>query len=440
MYRQEGARLARPARARARRDARRSADWQDTKRDTGGIDWKRPDGDAVHADGRRRAQRRGATSRTLPGAPDHRPRSPRCPPATTCGGRAPATTSGARRTAGHNLDLCAARLAPCRHGTNADADASSRAGTSSGTSTTASSCSTDGQRQDLHVATPRPRATRRAAAQNPNANGCQTQYGNGLTGYERVLRRPARRPSTGVARQLPDGGVRRRRVRHLRPDRQAGRPCCASLRDRPGPGAAGLVHGRRDDQGRRQRHLRRRTSRRARMTRRCLQRRLPRERSPPRSSCTNGWQLRRGRRRTRPAEHAYLHGDARPLRLRRHGQGESDRGDARRGPPASCSPTRTRTTATATSAPTTRRRRAPLDARPEPEQRHAEPRRRGVQGAGDAFSDVGAGHTDNYDATRARRPRRGCSKYGCLSFTVDRLAGAGDRAGGRGRATTWPAT
>ena len=63
-HRQEGARLARPARARAGR-RRVAAGWQDTKNDTHRIDWKRAGRHAVHA----RAARPSTTAR---------PTSPTC--------------------------------------------------------------------------------------------------------------------------------------------------------------------------------------------------------------------------------------------------------------------------------------------------------------------------------------------------------------------------
>jgi len=48
------------------------------------------------------------------------------------------------------------------------------------------------------------------------------------------------RPARGQRRHA---GLRGRLLRHLRPDRQAGRGAALRLRHRPGPGAAGLVHG-----------------------------------------------------------------------------------------------------------------------------------------------------------------------------------------------------
>ena len=63
----------------------------------------------------------------------------------------------------------------------------------------------------------------------------------------------------------------------------------------------------------------------------------------------------------------------------------------------------------------------PLDARPEPGSDTPNLDDAAFK-AGDSFSDSGAGHTDNYSDERRRR---WVLKYGCLSFTVDRLAGTG---------------
>ena len=150
-----------------------------------------------------------------------------------------------------------------------------------------------------------------------------------------------------------------------------------------------------------------------------VQRRLPRDRWPPRSAARPAGSTSPPAR-TRPAEHAYL------LEMRdrsgfdAHGQGESDRGDltfasgvllaytdedhgygnvGTDNPPA----------------------QTPLDSRPEPGSDTPNLDDAAFK-AGDAFSDGGAGHTDNYTDDE-RRPW--VLKYGCLAFTVDRLAGTG---------------
>ena len=60
----------------------------------------------------------------------------------------------------------------------------------------------------------------------------------------------------------------------------------------------------------------------------------------------------------------------------------------------------------------------PLDSRPEPGSETPNLDDAAFK-AGDAFSDGGAGHTDNY----TEGDGNWMLKYGCLSFTVDRLAG-----------------
>ena len=81
-------------------------------------------------------------------------------------------------------------------------------------------------------------------AGNPNQNGCQATYDNGITGTSGSYdgRLGGDRPQ---ARQDARHGVPRGLLRHLRPGR-LGRPGAAlQLRHRPRPGATGLVHRRR---------------------------------------------------------------------------------------------------------------------------------------------------------------------------------------------------
>ena len=146
----------------------------------------------------------------------------------------------------------------------------------------------------------------------------------------------------------------------------------------------------------------------------------------PPSAARTGWQYVAADQDS-PAEHAYL------LEMRdrsgfdAHGQGESDRGDLTFEPGVLLAYTDEDhgygNVGTADPPAQT-----PLDSRPEPGSETPNLDDAAFK-AGDAFSDGGAGHTDNY----TEGDGNWVLKYGCLSFSVDRLAGDGDRAGGRGR-------
>ena len=194
--RQEGARLARPARARAG-PARRPTTGRTPSATPAGSTGSAPDGTpyTLTGDGIHNGEAYVATAARPPDASTRRS----CPRAPTCGGRARATTSAARPTAGHNLDL-ALPGRPRGHA-EADADVQVALGHRVGLRLRLRARQ-HRQRQDLHVAMRRPRATRRRGDQNPNANGCQAKYGNGITGSSGsyAARHADRRPARG---QLP---------------------------------------------------------------------------------------------------------------------------------------------------------------------------------------------------------------------------------------------
>ena len=413
--RQEGARLARPARARARPDRRR-------ERLAGHQARHPPDRleaagrHAVHAHGRRRPQRRGVR-RHAARPPDHRPVA-RARPATTSGGRGSGNDFGCPPAGGHNLDIALPGAARRARRNAGDAHLQVALGHRVGLRLRLRAR----DHRQRHRPTSRYASANgytTPAAQNPNANGCQSQYGNGLTGssgsYEagtQTVDRADRAP-TPTAPFVDD------ELRPVRPRRHAGH-AALHLRHRPGPGPARLVHRRPRDQGRRHGDLRVR-----------LRDRRPTRRSTTaaaaracrrRSECTDGWQLRLGRRglagRARlPAR------DARPLRLRPDRPGRERPRRRRPSPRACCSPTPTRTTATATSAPTTRRPRRPLDAQPEPGSDTPNLDDAAFK-QGQSFSDAGAGHVDNYsDPSREDGAWR--FDFDCLGFDVTSLAGAG---------------
>ena len=373
----------------------------------GRIDWKRPDGTPYMLSGEG-VHNGEAYVATLPGRQILDPSL--VPSGTHLWWSGSGNDFGCPPDAGHNLDLALPAVP---------------AGTQKLTLTFKSRwdiewdfdygfvLSTHRQRQDLQVVSRRPRATRPTAAQNPNANGCQSSTAT-ASRARAAPTRPARRPSTARG-HLPGGAVRRRRVRHHRPDRQAGRRAALRLRHRPGAGAAGLVHGRRRDQGRRQGHLL--VGLRARGRRGAVQRRLPRDArhraalherlaatSPPtrtpRPSTRTCWRCA-----TAPASTPTAR--ASPIAA------------TSRSPPASCSPTPTRTTATATSAPTTRRRR-----------------RRWTRGRSRAA-------TRRTSTTRRSRPvtRSATSAPATPTTTRTRTAirGCSSTAAWRSRSTAWPA-
>ena len=137
------------------------------------------------------------------------------------------------------------------------------------------------------------------------------------------------------------------------------------------------------------------------------------------SKCTHGWQYVAADQNS-PAEHAYL------LEMRdrsgfdAHSQGESDRGDLTFAPGVLLAYTDEDHGYgnVGTDDPPAQ---TPLDARPEPGSDTPNLDDAAFK-AGDAYSDSGAGHTDNY---LGEDGKNWVLNYGCLSFKVDSLTGDG---------------
>ena len=350
----------------------------DSKVDTHRIDWQTPDGNAVHAHRAPSVNNGEAYVAKLPRAADHRPRQGAVA-ATTSGGRRPGNDFGCPPTGGHNLDIALPALADVPAGHDGDADLQVLVGDRVGLRLRlrARHRPTAGE---TYRRSRRRTATRRRQSQNPNANACQTQYGNGITGIERLVRR--RDPAADrVLGDVPVDAVPRRRVRPLVAGRQGDAVLRFSYATDPGLARRGwfiddvevtagdkVIYSSDFEQ-------RRRPAR--------LQRRLPRG-PADRGRCAR----RAGSTSTSvdgdPGRPRVLPGDARPrgLRPRRPRRGRPRRPTGPTSSPACRSSTPTRPTATATSAPTTRRRRRRSTRKPAAGRRRAEPRRRRVQGRG----------------------------------------------------------
>ena len=408
--------------------------WTDSKEDTGTISWQTPRRDAVHP--RRRARTAWCTTR--------RCTSPSCPAATlldpakfdtgdkattsTRGCPAPATTSGARRRGGHNLDL-------------ADPGLGHAAGRHARSSCTFKSrwdiewdydygyvlTSTDGGKNfTSHESEKGYTTSNTDPGRQPQPERLPGKYDNGITGTsgsydagtEAVDRCAGDYPDSVFLADTYD-------VSDLA---GADAPVPAlQLRHRPRPGPSRLVHRRRASSPPRSR---RRSARSARD-------RLRDDRRPDDPRVFNG-----GCRPTTPAAPAPRAGStSRPatrspsdhayyLEMRdRSGFDLDGKGQIDRDPigfePGSTSPTPTRPTATATPAPTTRRRsRRSTPARPReraPDLNDAA----FTAAAATRFSDSGEGHTDNY-SDPSQCVRQLAFHYDCLSFNVLAMSGNGD--------------
>ena len=86
--------------------------WSDTRRHHR-IDWKTPDGTAVHADRAPTVHNGQAYGPSCRAAPVIDPRRSRRVRARTCGGRRPGNDFGCAPTGGHNLDIALPELADC---------------------------------------------------------------------------------------------------------------------------------------------------------------------------------------------------------------------------------------------------------------------------------------------------------------------------------------
>ena len=232
-HRQAGARLGRPARPRARRD-HGATDWKDTK-----IDTARSTGaarrHAVHAARARACTTARPTRRAAAAGGSSTRRS--CRPATTSGGPAAATTSAARRPAATTSTSPCPSCADVPAGTPVTLTFKST-GTSSGTTTTASSSATT-DNGATYTSLPSEKGYTTPARENPNANGCQTECGNGLTGTSGSYdgRHADGRPARGQLRRRAASSPT---PTTCPPRRQATRRCASRyFTDRASTGRAG---------------------------------------------------------------------------------------------------------------------------------------------------------------------------------------------------------
>ncbi len=381
--------------------------WQDTKRDTHRIDWKRPDGTpyTLQGDGVDNGE---AYVAKLPGRQIIDPAA--VPSGSHLQWSGSGNDFGCPPAGGHNLDLALPAIPAgtkkltlsfkSRWDTEWDFDYGFVLASTDNGATYHSYASAAGYTT--------------AAAQNPNASGCQSQYGNGLTGssgsyaagtqtLDRVLGNYLDATFVDDSYDVSDligmpGAVIR-----------------FSYATDPGLARPGWfiddVQVKADDTVVYDSDFEQANDP-------ALYNGGCREGLATAQACTHGWQYVSADQAS-PAEHSYL------LELRdrsgfdAHGQGESDRGDITFAPGVLLGYTDEDHGYgnVGTDDPPAQ---TPLDARPEPGSDTPNLDDAAFK-AGDAFDDGGAGHVDNYTDAGGDWTL----KHDCLAFTVDRLAGAG---------------
>jgi M6 family metalloprotease-like protein len=382
-----------------------ASNWRDTKRDTGQIHWKRPDGTPYTLTGPGIHNGEGYVA-PLPG------RQLIDPALVPSGSHLYWTGSGndfgCPPSGGHNLDLALPAVP---------------AGTQKLTLTFKSRWDTEWDfdygfvlsstdNGKTYASYPSAKGYTTPATQNPNANSCQQQYGNGITGssgsYAAQTQTVDRLAGMYPAATFVDDEYD---VSNL-----IGKPGSVvrfSYATDPGLARPGWfiddVVIKADDKVLYSSDFE--TANDA-----ALYNGGCRESLATAQRCTTGWQYVAADQDS-PAEHAYL------MELRdrsgfdAHGQGESDRGDLTFEPGVLLAYTDEDhgygNVGTADPPAQT-----PLDSRPEPGSETPNLDDAAFK-AGDTFSDGGAGHTDNY----TEGDGNWTLKYGCLSFKVDRLAG-----------------
>ncbi len=385
-----------------------ASNWQDTKRDTGEIHWKRPDGTPYVLSGEG-VHNGEAYVATLPGRQILDPSL--VPSGSHLWWSGSGNDFGCTPEAGHNLDLALPALP---------------AGTQKLTLTFKSrwdiewdfdygfvlSSADNGK---TYKSYPSAKGYTTDAAQNPNANGCQATFGNGITGssgsYANGSQAVDRLTGMFPAAPFVDDEYD---ISDL-----IGKPGAVlrfSYSTDPGLARPGWFM---DDVVIKAGDTVIYSSDFERADDSALFNGGCRETLATAQRCTTGWRYIAADEDS-PAEHAYL------LEMRdrsgfdAHGQGESDRGDLTFAPGVLLAYTDEDHGYgnVGTDNPPAQ---TPLDSRPEPGSDTPNLDDAAFK-AGDAFSDSGAGHTDNYTDENGDP---WVLKYGCLAFNVDRLAGTG---------------
>ena len=382
-----------------------ATNWQDTKRDTGRIDWKRPDGTPYALTGPGIHNGEGYAV-PLPGRQLIDPAL--VPSGSHLWWTGSGNDFGCSPSGGHDLDLALPAVP---------------AGTQKLTMTLKSRfdiewdydygfvlASTDNGK--TYSSYPSAEGYTTEGTQNPNANSCQQQYGNGITGssasYEAQTQTVDRLAGTYPQATFVDDEYDLTNLIG-----KAGSVVRFSYSTDPGLARPGWfiddVVIKADDQVIYSSDFENANDS-------ALYNGGCREGLATAQRCTTGWQYVNASQNS-PAEHAYL------LEMRdrsgfdAHGQGESDRGDLTFEPGVLLAYTDEDhgygNVGTADPPAQT-----PLDSRPEPGSETPNLDDAAFK-AGDAFSDGGEGHTDNYTSGDGNWTL----KYGCLSFKVDRLAG-----------------
>jgi M6 family metalloprotease-like protein len=385
-----------------------ASDWQDTKRDTGEIHWKRPDGTPYVLSGEG-VHNGEAYVATLPGRQILDPSL--VPSGSHLWWSGSGNDFGCAPDAGHNLDLALPAIPggtqkltlsfKSRWDIEWDFDYGFVLSTTDNGKTYTSYPSAKGYTTE--------------ATQNPNANGCQSTYGNGLTGSSGSYTAGSQVVDR-LAGNYPDAPFVDDEYDISDLIGKPGSVLRFSYATDPGLARPGWFM---DDVVIKADDTVIYSSDFESAADPALFNGGCRESLATAQRCTTGWRYVAAGEDS-PAEHAYL------LELRdrsgfdAHGQGESDRGDLTFAPGVLLAYTdedRGYGNVGTDNPPA----QTPLDARPEPGSDTPNLDDAAFK-AGDAFSDAGAGHTDNYTDENGDP---WVLKHGCLSFAVDRLAGTG---------------
>jgi M6 family metalloprotease-like protein len=385
--------------------------WQDSKLDTHRIDWKRPDGTPYALEGPR-VHNGEAYIAKLPGRQIIDPAD--VPSGDHVWWSRSGNDFGCPPSGGHNLDIALPTLADVPAGSAVTLEFKSRWDTEWDFDYGFVLATTDNGRTYTSYASQNGYTT--PASQNPNANGCQQQYGNGLTGSSgsyaagtaTVDRLAGNYPDATFVDDAYD-------LSDL-----AGKNATLRLTYATDPGLARpgwfiddlvvKVDGRPIYQSDFET-----------ATDPALFNGGCREGLATAQECTDGWQWASAAEGS-PAEHAYL------LEMRdRSGFDATGRGESERGIPTFAPGVYLGYTDenhgygnVGTDNPPAQ---SPLDANPEPGSDTPNLDDAAFK-QGQSFSDAGSGHVDNYgDATRADGQWR--FDFDCLGFDVTSLSGAG---------------